>query len=94
MAKAGPRASRNERALQYLQRTGMRKGFLGTSKGWTYVFFGAIAVRRLRKAIGSEPEVVYRGELKPGESFTIDHLPQTYGGKRVRVRRRRGANSS
>ena len=89
MPTAAPRATRNERALLFLQRTGLRKGLLGTSKGWTYAFFGAIVLRRVRKAIGSEPEVVYRGELKPGESFVIGHLPETYGGKRVRSRRRR-----
>lgn len=94
MAKAAPRASRSERALHLLQTTGMRKGFLGTSRAWTYVFFGTLVLRRLRKAVGSEPDVVYRGELKPGESFTIDHLPETYSGKRVKVRRRRGAASS
>jgi hypothetical protein len=86
--KAAPRATRNERALVFLQRTGMRKGVMGTSRGWLYVFVGTFALRRLRKAIGSEPEVVYRGELKPGEAFTIDHLPETYSGRRVRVRRK------
>jgi hypothetical protein len=86
---AAPRDTRNDRVLHYLQRTGMRKGIRGTSMGWTYVFFGALVLRRLRRAIGSEPQVVYRGELKPGESFVIGHLTETYAGKRVRSRRRR-----
>jgi hypothetical protein len=86
--KAAPRATRNDRLLTFLQRTGMRKGVMGTSRGWLYVFVGTFALRRLRRAIGSEPEVVYRGELKPGQAFTIDHLPETYSGRRVRVRRK------
>jgi hypothetical protein len=45
-------------------------------------------VRRLRRAIGSEYELVYRGEVKPGETIQIDHLTQTYDGKQVRSRRR------
>jgi hypothetical protein len=94
MATAAPRATRSERVLHYLQRTGLRKGVMGTSRGWVYVFFGTLVLRRLRKAIGSEPEVVYRGELRPGEAFTIDHLPETYGGGRVKVRRRRRTASS
>lgn len=94
MAKAGPRDSRTERALHYLQSSGMRRGIRGTSKGWTYIFFGALILRRVRKAIGSEPEVVFRGELKAGEAFTISHLPETYAGGRVRVRRRRAAPPS
>jgi hypothetical protein len=94
VAKAAPRATRSERSLHYLQTVGMRKGLLGTSRGWLYVFFGTFVLRRLRKAIGSEPEIVFRGELKAGEAFTIDHLPETYSGKRVRVRRRKGAAPS
>jgi hypothetical protein len=89
MAKAAPRATRSDRLLHVLQRTGMRRGLFGTSKGWTTIFVGALVLRRIRKAIGSEPEVVYRGELKAGEAFTISHLPQTYDGRRVRVRRRK-----
>jgi hypothetical protein len=80
--------TKNDRLLQYLQRTGMRKGLLGTSRSWLYVFFGTLAVRRIRRMIGSEPEVVFRGELRPGQAFSIDHLAQTYGGRRVRVRKR------
>lgn len=89
MAKAAPRATRSDRLLHVLQRNGLRKGLLGTSKGWTAIFVGAFVLRRIRRAVGSEPEIVYRGELKAGEAFTISHLPQTYDGTRVRVRRRK-----
>lgn len=46
-------------------------------------------VRRFRRAIGSEYELVYRGTLEPGETMEIGHLAETYGGKRVRSRRRK-----
>jgi hypothetical protein len=42
--------------------------------------------RRIRRAIGSEPAVVYRGEIKPGDTIQIAHLTETYEGKRVRRR--------
>jgi hypothetical protein len=77
-----------ERVLRIAQRNGLRKGVLGTSRGWLYVFFASVLLRRLRRAVGSEPEVVFRGELRPGQAFSIDHLAQTYGGRRVRVRKR------
>ncbi|HKH06744.1 MAG TPA: hypothetical protein VKA65_16360 [Acidimicrobiales bacterium] len=80
--------TKNDRLLQYLQRTGMRKGLMGTSRSWLYVFVGTLALRRVRRMVGSEPEIVFRGELQPGQAFTIDHLPETYDGRRVRVRRR------
>ncbi len=82
--------TRTEQLLHSLQRTGMRRGVLGGSHRWLWVFVGTFLLRRLRHAIGSEPELVYRTELKPGEGFRIDHLPETYDGHRVRrgVRRR------
>jgi hypothetical protein len=42
--------------------------------------------RRVRHAIGSEPAVVYRGELQPGDTIEISHLTETYGGNSVRRR--------
>lgn len=82
------KATRTDRVLTILQRNGLRKGLLGTSRGWLWVFFGSVALRRLRRAIGSESDLVYRGQLRPGEAFRIEHLPETYGGGKVRVRRR------
>jgi len=46
-------------------------------------------IRRRRRAIGSEPDLVYRGELRPGETLRIAHQPETYEGKPVRSRRRK-----
>jgi hypothetical protein len=85
-AKAG--RSRLDRGLQILQRNGVRRGVMGSSRPWFWVAVGTWGLRRLRRAIGSEPEVVYRGELQPGQTFTIEHTAETYGGKKVKVRRR------
>jgi hypothetical protein len=86
VAKA--RRSRLDRGLQILQRNGVRRGVMGGSRPWFWVAIGTWGLRRLRRTIGSEPEVVYRGELQPGQTFRIDHLTETYGGKTVKVRRR------
>jgi len=83
------KASTVDRALNLLQRSGVRKGVVGGSSRWLWVAVATWGLRWLRRALGSEPELVYRGELRPGETFTIDHLPETYGGGKVKVRRRR-----
>jgi hypothetical protein len=77
---------RLDRALRLLQSRGMSRGVLGASRGWFWVFVAAWGARRLRRAIGSEPTVVYRADLEPGHTLEIGHLPETYGGKRVRRR--------
>jgi hypothetical protein len=81
--------SRLDTGLRLLQRRGMNQGVLGSSRGWTWVFLAAFAARRFRRAIGSEYELVYRGEVKPGEVIQVGHLTETYEGRRVRSRRRR-----
>jgi hypothetical protein len=86
---AKARRSRLDRGLQMMQRNGVRRGVFGGSRGWFWVAVGTWGVRRLRRAVGSEPELVYRGELRPGQTFEIDHLPETYGGKKLRIRRTR-----
>jgi hypothetical protein len=80
--------SRVDRGLRFLQSSGMRRGVRGGSRGWLWVFFAAWGARRFRRIIGSETVLVYRGELKPGETLKIDHLAQTYQGKPVRRRTR------
>ena len=53
-------------------------------------FVSAWVLRRVRRVVGSEPELVYRGEIKPGQAIQIDHLDEVYGTtKRTSVRRRR-----
>ena len=80
--------SRIERALVRLQRRGVRAGVFGSSRFWLWVAVFAWASRGLRRAVGSEARLVYRGELRAGETVRIAHLPETYQGKRVRSRRR------
>jgi hypothetical protein len=81
--------ARFDRGLHVLQRRGVSKGVVGSSRGWFWVAVVTWTVRRFRRAIGSEYELVYRGTLEPGETMEIGHLAETYGGKRVRSRRRK-----
>ena len=78
--------SRIDRGLRLVQSHGIERGVRGGSRGWFWVYVAVWATRRVRRAIGSEPAVVYRGEIKPGETIQIAHLTETYGGKRVRRR--------
>ncbi|HEX6569778.1 MAG TPA: hypothetical protein VF015_11450 [Acidimicrobiales bacterium] len=81
--------SRSDRGLRFLQRRGVNKGLFGGSRGWFWVAVASFGLRQFRRAIGSQYELVYRGELKPGEAIHVDHLTETYTGKRVRSRRRK-----
>jgi hypothetical protein len=83
------RKARIDRGLHVLQRRGVSKGVIGSSRGWFWVAVVTWTIRRARRAIGSEYELVYRGTLQPGEALEIRHLSETYGGKRVRSRRRK-----
>lgn len=60
--------------LAFLLRNGMRKGFLGGSRFWTIIGAGAVTARLVRRFLGSTPEVVYREELRPGESLVISNV--------------------
>ncbi|HET6774011.1 MAG TPA: hypothetical protein VFH36_11910 [Acidimicrobiales bacterium] len=81
--------ARIDRGLHFLQRRGVSKGVIGSSRGWFWVAVVTWTVRRVRRAIGSEYELVYRGTLKPGEVLEIGHRTETYDGRRVRARRRK-----
>jgi hypothetical protein len=83
------RPSRVDRGLQYLERRGRRLGLFGHSRGWLWVFVAAVGLRRFRRVIGSEYEVVWQGEVRPGETLEIGHRAETYDGRRVRSRRRK-----
>jgi hypothetical protein len=83
------RSSGLDRRLAFLQRRGLNKGVLGSSRGWFWIFVVTFGIRRLRRAIGSEYDVVWQGEVKPGEVLLIDHLTETYAGRSVRSRRRK-----
>lgn len=57
--------------LRLLIRNGVRRGLLGGSRTWLVVGGAAFAVRLLRKLAGSEEQVVYREELRPGEAVVV-----------------------
>jgi hypothetical protein len=86
MARSTRPVSRIDGGLRYLQSTGRRRGVSGGSRGWFWVFVVVWVTRRVRRAIGSEPAVVYRGELQPGDTIEISHLTETYGGNSARRR--------
>jgi hypothetical protein len=71
--------SRLDGLLRYAQARGVQRGIRGTSRTWFWIAVGAWVLRRVRRFVGSETEVVYRGELKPGQALRIDHLTEIYG---------------
>jgi hypothetical protein len=71
--------SRLDGVLRYMQTRGVQRGVRGSSRAWFWIAVGAWVLRRVRRFVGSEPEVVFRGELKPGQSLRIDHLREVYG---------------
>jgi hypothetical protein len=80
--------SRLDTGLRLLQVRGVSRGVLGSSRPWFWVAVVAGSVRLARRLAGREEEVVYRGNLRPGESLEIEHRAETYAGRRVRSRRR------
>ena len=60
-----------QRLLDLLKRTGMRKGVLGSSRGW-FAVWSAISIGRfLKRRLGKQPVVVERVVLGPGEAVEI-----------------------
>jgi hypothetical protein len=87
-------STRAEGLLGFLQRRGVQRGVFGSSRAWFWIAVSAWGLRRIRRVIGSEAELVYRGEIKPGQAIQIDHLDKVYGTTKredvVRKRRRFG----
>ena len=55
----------------YLYRRAQVKGLLGGSRPWT-VLWGVLFARRLwKRFLKDEPEILYRTELKSGETLVI-----------------------
>lgn len=71
--------SRTEGLLGFLQTRGVQRGIFGTSRAWFWIAIGAWVLRRVRRVVGSEPELVFRGEIKPGQAIRIDHRTEVYG---------------
>ena len=59
--------------LTWLIRIAVRKGLLGGSRRWLFMGMLAGLGKLLRRMAQSQREVVYREELKPGETVVIDH---------------------
>lgn len=78
MARRG-RTSKVDSVLGLLQRRGVERGIRGASRSWFWIAVAAWGLRRVRRLVGSEPEVVWRGELKPGQTIDIAHLKEIYG---------------
>ena len=89
MARSALRRSRIDRNLGRLQRRGTRKGLYGSSRFWFWMAVTAWGLRKFRNATGAVPSLVFRDELRPGESIQVSHAAETYAGKRVRSRRRK-----
>jgi hypothetical protein len=89
MARSALRPSRIDHNLGRLQRRGTRKGIYGRSRFWFWVAVTAWGLRKFRNVTGAVPSLVFRDELRPGESIHVSHAAQTYTGKRVRNRRRK-----
>jgi hypothetical protein len=80
---------RIDSGLRYLQRRGIDRGILGSSRAWFWVGIATWCLRFARRTFGNQSELVYRGTLRPGETLHIGHKAETYAGKRVRSRRRK-----
>lgn len=78
-----------ERGLRFLQTRGVQRGVFGSSRGWFWVAVSAWLLRRARRMMGGEAQVVFRGEVKPGHAIRIDHLTEEYGALEKPRRRRR-----
>ena len=89
MAKPFRDQSRIERQLRRLQRLGINRGVYGSSRLWFWIFVFAWSSRQVRRAVGSESLIVFRDEIRPGETLRISHLAETYQGRKVRSRRRK-----
>ncbi|MDX6231243.1 MAG: hypothetical protein QOH68_194 [Nocardioidaceae bacterium] len=65
--------------LDRLQREGVRRGVMGTSRAWTIIAVVSFLMRQARKLGSKQPQVVHCQELKPGESIIITHTLETHG---------------
>ena len=57
--------------LAFLRRIGLREGLLGGRRPWLLVGIAAWVLHLLGKALRPDAEVVYRGDLLPGETLVL-----------------------
>ena len=63
--------------LRRLMRTGFRRGMSGSrgSQAWLVLAISALGFRALRRLARTDPEVVYRTEVRTGDRFEISSRP-------------------
>ena len=66
------------RLAVFAWRTAVQRGLFGGNRTWMAVFGVMAAAKVVRRIAGSEPETVFRGELRPGEGLIITHLTETF----------------
>jgi hypothetical protein len=54
-----------------LRRRALRKGPLGGSRGWTYLWAVLFAARLLKRLTAGKEEILMTEELQPGETLII-----------------------
>jgi hypothetical protein len=62
-------------ALLRYARTWVWRGVREGSRPWLVAGIGAGALELVRRALTSEPELVYQAELEPGERLEIRTIP-------------------
>jgi hypothetical protein len=66
-----------------LYRRALRKGLLGGSRPWFYLWAGLAGFKILRRLARDEPEIVYSERLEPGQRLLItsgEREPRVFGG--------------
>ena len=61
--------------LSSLRRRSLRQGVLGGSRTWLAIGGAVWTVKALQWALRPSPERVFRGDLRPGETFVITSRP-------------------
>jgi hypothetical protein len=61
--------------LKTLVRVGFARG-IGGSRGWLALGVVAGGLRMLRKMAKRQADIVYREELYPGQTVSIQHFPR------------------
>ena len=90
MARRSAYPARRGGTMAWLQRTGVRKGVFGNSRGWLYVGAGVWTLRTVRRIAERKPEILISEELRPGERIVIANGRATLDGQPVPVVRGRG----
>jgi hypothetical protein len=89
MARRSTKRGSGGGVLAMLQRTGVRRGVFGNSRGWLYVGVGVWTLRTVRRVAERRPEILLSEELRPGERLMISNGLGTVDGKPIPVVRTR-----